>query len=63
MSLAGISAIEITTAMNTYPGDQVPYFIHQALHIIVLPSSGKIDIPVAWMRLPPKCGVHSSATA
>jgi hypothetical protein len=63
MSSPVISTVVVTVAVGTYPRDQVPYFIHQTLHIIVFPSGRKIDVPVTWMRLPPKGGVHSSAAA
>jgi hypothetical protein len=63
MSLPDISENTITNLMFTYSRDQAPYFIRKAFHILILPSRREVYIPVARVRLPPKCGVDRSAAA
>jgi hypothetical protein len=44
--------------LSTYARDPLPDLFNQLLHINVLPSSWEVNIPVAWVGLPPKRRIY-----
>jgi hypothetical protein len=47
---------------KTYPWDSLPYSINILLHIGILPTGWKVEIPISRVRFPPQSGIDCHAT-